>query len=218
MIELIQMYPSEKLKEIISNPYELIQYIQYCNFTENFDHIYKYIDGNQWAIHKSGLEALKFNKGSCSSMVGIFYYLLQDKFESIGNLCIISNSGGGHAVNYIEFENNLYFIDLYVQMNSYSSYIPIETGEKQDFVRTKYITGGCLKTDSLQSYIRYFEKYNVKKNKEFLYYTYYSDTCPPVSIQKINDKLIVLLPKDNEINIVNNNYFKKINYKFVNYY
>ncbi|MHA6529494.1 hypothetical protein [Paenibacillus sp. BAC0078] len=208
----------EEIGDLISNPYELIQYIQTNCFTENLqEHVYKMVGNDEWEIHETGYKALRDNSGSCASLASIFYTILSNYYSNIGNLCIISNSGGGHVINYIYINENYYFIDLYAQLGCYAPFIPVETGEKKDFVRTTYITGGCLKTSSLDYFINYFDKYTKLRKKEFLYYTYEMPVCPPASITVENDSLNLLLPYDQNIKIVNKNELSKIKVSFVEF-
>jgi len=208
----------EEISNMICNPYELIQYIQINCFTENLqEHEYKIVDNNEWEIHKNGYKALKDNNGSCASLASIFYNILSKYYSNIGNLCVMSNSGGGHVINYIYTNGYYYFIDLYAQLGCYAPFIPVETGEKRDFVKTSYITGGCLKTSSIDSFINYFDKYTKLKKKEFLYYTYNMPVCPPASITVENDYLSLLLPYNHNIKIMNKNTLSKIKVRFVEF-
>jgi hypothetical protein len=203
IMEIIHSKEKESLKHYISCPYEIIQYLQHSDFAEVNDHSFSYSNGNKWEHHKSGLDALRANQGSCSSIAGIIPYFLEGHYENVGSLCILSSSGNGHALNYLQLNGYFYIMDLFVQMNSYARHIPIETGKKVDFVRTKYITGGCLRTHSLHCFLLFFEKYNKKAYKQFLYYTYPTEICPSVSMHKDNGNLRVLLPDGIGIEVIN---------------
>lgn len=187
------------LKERMNNPYEFIQYIQAVDFQEHTDVSYTMQNGISWETHTSGEEALHMNRGSCSSISGAFYYLLNEKFNHTGILCAIANSGVGHTFNFVQKEDNYYFIDPYVQMNRYVSYIPIETGLKKDFARTRYVSGVCLKTKCIEGFISFFEKYHYFRKREFIYFLYYSDCCPPVSITAADGTLSLILPRQIEL-------------------
>lgn len=199
--DVIKEIREAQFKGIIHNPYEFMQYIQTVDFTECMDAEFIYRDGVCWAIPSSGFKALQRNYGTCSSISGAFHYVLHDYYDSMGTLCMYANSGVGHTINYIEQDNFLYFMDPYVQMNKYVFDIPKETGLKRDFARTKYITGVCVKTRSIQNFISYFERYNILKKREFLYFTYTSDTCPPIYAQYIEGYTSLRLPRGYDIQV-----------------
>lgn len=188
-----------ELKSMIRNPYEFIQYIQGVNFYEQQDVHYVTRQKIIWETHVHGKEALAKNSGSCSSLSGALYYLLKGKFEHMGILCTIANSGVGHTFNFIRHNGFYYFIDPYVQMNAYAKFVPIETGLKKDFARTKFITGVCIKTNSIERFISYFERFHVFREKEFIYFLYFSAQCPPVSISVSNETASLVFPRSVEL-------------------
>lgn len=192
--DVIKKIKEAKFKGIIQNPYEFIQYLQAVDFTEQIDAQFLYQDGIRWAIPSSGLKALQRNYGTCSSISGAFHYVLCDYYDSMGTLCMYANSGVGHTINYVEQDGFLFFIDPYVQMNKYNIDIPKETGLKRDFARSKYVTGVCVKTYSIEKFIAYFERYNILKRREFFYFTYKSDSCPPIYVQSKEGYMSLTFP------------------------
>lgn len=197
----IKKIKEAQFKGIIHNPYEFIQYLQAVDFTEGIDAEFIYKDGACWAIPSCGFKALQRNYGTCSSISGAFFYVLRDYYDSMGILCMYANSGVGHTVNYIEKDEFLYFIDPYVQINKYVIDIPKETGQKRDFARSRYVTGICVKTYSIQNFISYFERYNILKRREFLYFTYKSDACPPMYAQTNEGYTSIRFPCGYDIHI-----------------
>ena len=197
----IKSLKKTQFKGTIHNPYEFIQYLQSVDFTERMDIEFIDYDGIRWAVLSSGLKALQRNYGTCTSISGAFYYVLHEYYNSMGILCMYANSGVGHTVNYIERDGFLYFMDPYVQMNKYVSDIPKETGLKRDFARTKYVTGICVKTHSIESFISFFERYNILKKREFLYFTYASDTYPPISVQSSEGYTSLTFPSNYDMRI-----------------
>ena len=73
---------------------------------QNIDVTYKIIKNEKWEIHKSGTDVLKTKAGCCSSYSGLAVHLLKKFFNKIYNFCIISDSGWGHAMNYIQKDGN----------------------------------------------------------------------------------------------------------------
>lgn len=202
--------------KIIKNPYEFIQYLQASDFQEYMDVAYHNMNDIRWEIHSSGLEALRFNCGTCSSISGAFFRVLKEHYKSMGILGVFSNSGVGHTINYIKQNDFIYFVDPYAQLNKFISYIPIETGEKKDFARSKYITGICIRTKNITNFINFFEKYNILKKKEFLFFTYELERCPPISIQTEKDQLRLVFPKNAPLKIISAK-GDKIKYQFKEY-
>lgn len=199
-------------------PYELIQYLQCVNFVESSDSTIFGERCIEWQEHISGSLALKMNRGRCASLAGIFTYLLHDKFTTMGTIAIISNSGVGPALNYIIDKGFYYFIDLYTQINSNVINVPLETGVKSDFVRTKYVTGVCLKCTSIHNFTAFFERYNCMKKREFLYLLYDSELCPPMSLSSTLDcdgdiTADIILPYEAGIEVLDYG-GKKIRHKF----
>lgn len=192
--DIINNLKESRFKGIIHNPYEFIQYLQMVDFAERMDIEFMYQDGNRWAILSSGFKALQRNYGTCTSISGAFFYVLRDYYDSMGILCMYANSGVGHTINYIEHDGFFYFMDPYVQMNKYVSDIPKETGLKKDFAKTKYVTGICVRAHSIEDFISFFERYNILKNREFLYFTYASDTYPPISVQSSEGHTSLMFP------------------------
>lgn len=191
--KVLDRITKDTFKELIGSPYEFIQYIKMADFHRCFDNQYIWKNGIQWEVHTSGRLAIQNRKGSCSSLSGAFYDTFCDRYPT-GIICALANSGVGHTFNYIKINDFFYIIDPYVQMNEFSENIPKESGLKSDFVRTKYISGICIKTLKLDNFINFFERYNHLKKREFLYFTYMADTCPPVSINLEGTNASIIFP------------------------
>lgn len=211
--DLLQRIRQGKYEEIIQSPYEFIQYLQSADFQEYMDVIYQEEGGIQWEIHTSGTEAIMRNSGSCSSISGALYNILKRCYDSTGILCIFANSGVGHTVNYVYKNDFYYFVDPYTQLNKFVSQIPRETGNKKDFVRTKYVTAVCIKVKTIEKFVSFFEKYNFLKRREFLYFTYALERCPPISIAVTGENLSLVFPQNCPIHIRDYN-GDKIEYHF----
>ena len=174
----------EEAESKIHNIYELAQFIQAKNFVHLLDISFEINDKERWEVHKSGIEVLKNKAGCCSSYSGLVVQILQNQFDNIFNLCIVSDSGWGHAMNFIVKDGYYYFFDISSQLNEYNCYVPIETGIKRDFVRAKFITGGCYKTDSICSFIKFFLRYHMLKMTDFIFFTLSAIVIPPILIEK----------------------------------
>lgn len=91
----------------------------------------------------------------------------------------------------------------------YNKYIPVETGNKGDFIKSKFITGGCFKTKNVESFISYFLKY-YRNNREFIFYSVCNTTIPPVAMKRQGDILDIYLRKKDVIKIYRNKNNNKI--------
>ena len=186
----MSLMSNEDVEQKIQNIYELSQFVQVNNFINIIDVTYKIIKNEKWEIHKSGTDVLKTKAGCCSSYSGLAVHLLKKFFNKIYNFCIISDSGWGHAMNYIQKDGYYYFFDISSQLNEYYSFVPVETGIKSDFVKAKFITGGCFKTNKISSFIDYFLRYHLLKMTDFIFATFSTVMIPPILILK-EDKCYV---------------------------
>lgn len=168
----------------VTNPYELAQFIQANNFKKKLDISFQEQDIFTWEIHRDGQSALQQGYGCCATFSGLFSCFLKEYFEEIYNFCIVSDSGWGHALNIIKYKKYYYFFDLSSQINEHKNYVPIETGRKTDFLKTKFITGGCYKTISIENFINFFLKYLRLSKRHFLFYTTCNTCIPPIAMQQ----------------------------------
>ena len=200
----------------LNNPYEIIQYIQYNNFTkmDNCKRVNKF--GIEWDLHLNGMELLKEKKGDCAAYAGLLYYLLNKKYDEVGNLCIMSDTGQGHVINYICLKEHYYFVDLFAQLPENFLYIPIEDGEKATLLRAKYITGACLKAPSLENYIRFLERHNRLKRREYFYFICKGNRIPKTAFTRKNEVLNIMIEKDESIYVIDNK-GEKIRYKIIDF-
>jgi hypothetical protein len=176
MIELINC--GDNIKNILTTPYEIAQYIKNARFIRFDDCI---VDKNIY-MHQSGYSALIKKRGSCSSFSGAFYYLLHDIYTTY-NLCILNNKGTGHAMNIIKQGDYFYFFDLYSQLSEFSENAAVESGNKIDFTRSGNMFASCLKTYKVENYFKLIEKKNVFKKREWFYFLSKADVLPSLEIE-----------------------------------
>lgn len=191
-----------KIKHEVSTPYEIAQLIQINNFTMRNDIYTEYKYGIKWDMFVTGTDLLHKKSGGCATYASLFNTLLNDKYTDVYMLCILANSSGGHVINYIIHNKFYYFFDLSSQLNEYIKDIPIETGLKRDFVKLKIPTGACYKADSINSFIKFFEKYNIYKKLKFSYYKVKAEVVPPISYYYKNNILMVKLRKEDKCEIM----------------
>lgn len=195
-------YKKDSIKLILQNPYELAQYIKVHNFKKNIDICFKHSDGLSWEIHKPALDLLKNCSGCCATYSSFFYYVMRNYFDKVFTLCIVSNTKWGHAINFIIKNELYYFFDLSSQINEYEHNIPVESGIKGDFIKSKFITGICIETNNINNFINFFERYNFLKKREFFYYIVQCDCVPPISMNIENGILKIILDKSKIIDVI----------------
>lgn len=189
----------------VSNPYELIQFIQNNDFKRKSDNKYKVEDSMKWENHENGSSVLMNKCGGCATYSGFFYESMTKYFDDVYNFCVVGDNGWGHAFNYIKIHQTYYFCDIYAQLNEFSKYISIETGLKKDFVRARYITGCCYKTDSIDSFITFFLAYHRLTKRQFIFFSSKKSCIPSVAMKREHDILYTYIKSNQIIDVFERN-------------
>jgi hypothetical protein len=167
--QFLNYSPQEK-KKLISNVYEAIQLFQISRFEEKIDVLHLDYHGKKWEHHKPGYHAVLSNNGCCSSMASWLYYLVGDKYPQCGYFGYYRPDGSGHVYNYFYHEGHYFLLDINAMYYKNAVHCCRETGNKADFLKTKYITGCCYKAYGLEDFIRFYSRILKYKEFEFAYY------------------------------------------------
>jgi hypothetical protein len=187
-------YPPEKKRSSIRNVYEAIQLLQVCKFEETIDVLHLDYNGTEWEHHKPGYHAVLTNRGCCSSIASWLNYLVGDKYPLRGYIGFTRPDASGHIFNYYYIDGFYYLVDANAMLYNYAPKCCKETGNKKDFLNTKYITGCCYKTNNLWDFIKFHSRILKYKGSDFLYYKLPPDEyIPPSSSRILADRTVILL-------------------------
>jgi len=200
-----------EIYRFLKSPYEVIQYIQLCDFEDCEDINYENRNGNQWQINCHGIEAINLNKGNCTALSALFHFILSKHF-TVKSLCFIAHLGIGHVINYIEYNSKIYFFDMYTQILPYINFVAPEDGKLASLSKSKYITGICIETTTIDDFIFLFKRYNILKKRHYTFLTYYTEVCPPVIITENGKGVVVVFPTNTCIQIHEKSDFVDINF------
>lgn len=174
--------------------YEAIQLFQSSEFEVVEDNKIVQNGKYQWEYHKPGYYSVLSNKGCCSACATWLKYILDGKYEEIGNIWIGSSDGTGHVINYIKDKNKYYFIDLYAMTKRFSKFVPHESGNKLDLRKNKLVTGIFIETDTVENFIRYFLTFSRMKKKEYVFIRDENDPCFAVACNYDRFQTIFYIP------------------------
>lgn len=162
--------PPEKKREAIACLYEAVQLLQLNQFRSRDDNRGVYDNNILWSLHTDGRTAAVVNAGCCASVANWMVYMLDGLYDEVGIISIISDTGVGHAVNYIRNNHNYYILDSNAFIDEHKEYIRPETGCLTDFRKSKILTGAFFQAESLKDFSAFFSTYvgRVKK-RTFLY-------------------------------------------------
>ena len=207
----------EKIRESIWTLYDAVQLFQLCNFEETEDNKIIHHNTLEWEFHKPGYYSVLTNRGCCASDTSWLLYILNGKYEQIGVLAFIRESGSGHSLNYIKPEGWFYFVDLLSHVAKHRKYSTPETGCLADFAKSRYNTGIFIKSKSISDFVNYYNRFCNYNGIEHLFYSFSGvETCVPVAIKKgDNDILNCFFPNYYNIEIYSNK-CKKLRYTFAN--
>lgn len=213
ILDFKSLSPEEKWEKVL-NLYEAIQILQLGQFKSMEDNVSFNRDNISWAIHTNGRESVVRNAGCCASAANWLSYMLQGKYEEVGVLSILANTGRGHAVNYICHKGKQYVVDTNAFLYEHLEYIQPETGLLQDFRKSKIITGVLLQVDSLEDFTNFYSTYvgRVKKSV-FLYcrhlgeirwegYRFYGDTGMETFWPEENTQVVGRIPIGITVNLL----------------
>ena len=202
-------------KSKIHNLYEAVQCFQIGNFQSSDDNILISKNSIDLIFHKSGYKAHLTNRGCCSSIANWLNFLISGIYSETGEIIIISENGGGHAINYIKHENNYYIIDLTPYLLSNKNYVTFESGNIIDYRHSKFLTGILIKTSSLEYFTEFFSKFMGKyKNIKFLFFQQTTE-CIFEGIKRSPNKLSLYFFNTEKIKLIGKPPF---NYEINNYF
>lgn len=204
----------EKKKLYINTLYEAIQLFVNSDFEETLDIVNIQENGIIWEHHKPGYYAVKTNNGCCASTASWLIYMLSDKYEEVGLLSFSRPNGSGHVFNYIFHKGNYYIIDLMPYTKKYKEFCCIETGKKSDFVKAKYITAACIRTNSLYDYASFYNRMLKYGGVSFVFYKQSTDYALPMYVQEFEEYVKICYPKEQGVVQLSSN-TKRIKTEFI---
>ena len=164
--------PEEK-REKISCLYEAVQFLQVNRFQSIDDNVGLYDGPVVWSIHKHGRTADINNCGCCASVANWLVFMISHLYDEVGILSVVSNKGGGHAVNCIRHGGSWFVFDANAILECNREYVSAETGSISDFRKSRIVTGGLLKVDSLNAFTDFFSTFVGRPRRcSFVYYYY----------------------------------------------
>lgn len=175
----------------------------------------KYIEENGiiWEIHKPAEIGIKSNCGCCATIAAWLNYFLQGLYENTGYFSFVRPNGSGHVFNYIQYRGWYYLIDLTPYALGGQGRV-VENGSKLDYIRAKNITGLLLKCSDLSIYAKYYNRIQNYAGYNFLYFKNSSKYVYPISIKKMEEKIIVIYPVTDKIECILPDNSKKLDFKF----
>lgn len=194
-IKMLCVCTPEEKREKINTAYEAIQLFQIGNFVDKQDKQIKEVDGRKWELHKSGYSAVKSNEGGCATAAAWLAYILNGKYEEMGFLSFVRQSGNGHVMNYIRYNNYYYVIDMFSMEKEHRAKICAETGKHEDYARMQYFTGVCTRVRDLADYGKYFNRILRRNERRVLLIRELEKEIPPVSIECKEKRMIIFYPK-----------------------
>lgn len=204
-IKNILLFSPEEKRKKITTLYEAIQLFQMGQFQDILDNIeIKENNGRIWEHHKPAYKTIEDNFGCCCSVASWLAYFLKYRYEEVGLLTYMNLNGKGHVFNYIKHNKKYYFIDLYCFTDKTLSSSTIESGNFLDFTHGKFLTGMLIETNSIEDFADYFSRYMILKSKDFLFLKHNEINCCPVNLEFNDDSLLVNLPLNFDISVVNN--------------
>ena len=188
MREIVNLDPEQKRKLILTL-YEAVQLFIISRFHEDNDTVLTEENGKLWEHHKPGYYSVLSNHGCCSSDAAWLNYFLSDKYEGIGYFSFFRPNGTGHVFNYIKYRDWYYLYDLCPLTDKNIDIALPETGNRSDFLKTKYITGALLKCKSLESFANFFRRLQLRGGYDHLFFKHDSLEMVPIA-SEINDSYI----------------------------
>lgn len=167
MQKIVTLTPEEKRK-CINSIEDAIKLFVLSDFSETDDTTKIMSNGLLWEHYTEGRLAVSTNNGCCATCCAWANYLLQDNFQEVGILGII-RPVGGHAINYLYDGEWYYIIDFQTLIKKYRDKICPQTGKRSDFTKSGFISGILVKTNSLESYVRYYSRYTRQLIPEHLF-------------------------------------------------
>lgn len=195
---LLALQPEEK-QAAVSTLYEAMQLFLLGGFREVLDVEVIHENGIGWEHHKPGYYAVKTNCGCCASTGSWLAYILAGRYEEMGLITFLRPDCSGHVFNYILRDSWYYFIDLMPFTAKYAESNVAETGLKSDFVRSRYLTGVCVKSRSLADYVTFFERMLKYGGVEFCFFKQKMDCASPIHAEVVGECVEVFYPRGADI-------------------
>lgn len=192
----------EKVRDSIYTLYDAIQLFELREFKEKSDNIIINHNNFDWEFHKPGYYSVLTNEGCCASNTSWLLYVLNGKYDHMGVLALIRETGNGHSLNYIQHEGWFYFIDLLSHVGIHRKFSPPETGYMVDFAKSKYNTGIFIKSKTINDFLNFYNRFCIYNKMEHLFYSF-SDTltCIPIATKMENGILYCIFPDNFNSNI-----------------
>ena len=168
-LQLLLKEPPEKKREHIRNLYDATALFVISNFHYCNDAVHLQDSEIVWEFHKSCYSAVKSNYGDCAACSSWLQYFVYGKYEDCGRLCMFRDTGSGHVVNYIKYAEWFYFVDFENYTDFLKASICNQTGQRADFVKSRYITAVLLRSRKIESYISFIRRYTRRVVKRYLF-------------------------------------------------
>jgi len=184
--------------------YELVQWLQVKDYKVIEDNFFVEEDGRLWEYHRDG-EAFETNGGGCCATIAAWTKkTLDEYYNKISMILILSECGSCHIVNLFEHNDKMYIFDMYSMTNRYKRYVPLETGKLSDFLKTKIITGGLLEINSLEDFASYFVRYSSAKKDHYVICQLEDAYVPPVVLVRRKGYIGLTVRTNSNIKVVYN--------------
>jgi hypothetical protein len=206
---------SDQAVDRLTNVYEWIQYIKIHDWKPGKNLKYETRNNRIWELHANGKHLLDSHQGNCATYAGFVSAILSRYYQHVYNLTIVTNKGNGHAMNIVRNDGKQYIVDLYSQLNLNSDYNAIETGNWTDFIHSRNISGICLEISDLHHFTKFYRRFQISRNLEFLFFTSTGNTIPPISMNVQSESNDVLLYQSDILKIDIKEDFKRIQCRLI---
>lgn len=158
-----------------------------------------------WEFFDSPEEVVsKYKKGNCAVFCLWLNYFLSKIYEKTGYILIIRNTGTWHVLNYVKLGDWYYIIDPNNLLEKFKDSIPVENGDFMTYAHCNMITGGVLKTTSLNDFVSYYEKYVAIGGLKYIFFKIDEYQLPYFCIEHLPNRFNIHLNSQSKIEILNN--------------
>lgn len=199
MKELVLLPPEEK-KQRITTLYEAVQLFIVSSFHETLDVVYIQDSQYLWEYHKPGYYAVSTNAGCCASCAAWMKYILDGKYEELSYFGFGRPNRSGHVYNCIKHNGWYYLYDLCTLTDQNMKYSLLETGNRLDYLKAKYISCALIKCKSLEAYAKYFARLQRVGGYDHLFFNFKTDDVPAVAVTELNNVVVFNYPNSLSIN------------------
>lgn len=199
--EISKLLPKEK-RQYINSIEDAIKLFVVSDFSEMDDTVKIYKEGICWEYYADGEQAILANHGCCSTCCAWANYLLQDNFDEVGIIGII-RPVGGHAINYFFTGEWYYIMDFQTLISKYRDKICPQTGKRNDFVKSGFISGILVRAKSLEAYVQYYSRYTQQFIPEHLFLKETMISACPIGEKKTkDDRREIYIPKEMKVDVI----------------